>query len=118
MLRAWQQRRFDLVESAPIFEELERTLAKPYFTQHFGPTDARQALNFVSEGAYFVSELPAVQGVATAPADDLILATAIAGEANHLVTGDGQLRDLGNRQGVRILGPRDFLDWLAANERA
>lgn len=114
LLRAWQQRRFDLVASGPIFEELERTLAKPYFTQRLGPTGAWRALDFVREGALLVIKLADVRGVATTPADDLILATAVAGGASHLVTGDRQLRNLGEYQGVRIVGPRSFVDWLDA----
>ena len=65
-------------------------------------------------GTHFVIELADVRGVATTPADDLILATAVAGEAGHLVTGDRQLRNLGEYEGVRIVGPRAFVDWLAA----
>lgn len=114
LLRAWQQRRFDLVASGPIFEELERTLAKPYFTQRLGPTGAWRALDFIREGAQLVIELADVRGVATTPADDLILATAVAGGASHLVTGDRQLLNLGKYRGVRIVGPRAFVDWLGA----
>ncbi len=116
VLLAWQQGRFDLVTSAPIFAELERTLAKPYFTQRLGPVGAVRALNFIRDGALVVPELADVHGIATTPEDDLILATAVTGGAIHLVTGDRQLRNLGGYQGVRILGPREFLDWLAANE--
>ena len=116
VLRAWQQRRFDLVASGPILEELERTLAKPYFRQRLGPIGAQRALSFVHTEVHLVIELADVRGVATTPDDDLILATAVAGEASHLVTGDRQLRNLGEYQGVRILGPREFVDWLAANE--
>ncbi|MDE2766696.1 MAG: hypothetical protein OXO54_05830 [Chloroflexota bacterium] len=61
-----------------------------------------------------MTESADVRGVATTPADDLIVATAIAGEASYLVTGDRQLRNLGEYQGVRILGPRAFVDWLDA----
>ncbi len=114
LLRAWQQRRFDLVASVPIIDELERTLAKPYFTQRLGPRGARRALSFVRTRIHLVVELADVQGVATTPADDLILATAVAGAARHLVTGDRQLRNLGEYEGVRIVGPRAFVDWLAA----
>ena len=113
LLRAWQQRRFDLVASGPIFEELERTLAKPYFSQRLGLMGAWRALDFIREGALWVIELADVRGVATTPADDLILATAVAGGASHLVTGDRQLLNLGEYRGVRIVGPRAFVDWLA-----
>jgi len=54
-----------------------------------------------------------VTGVATHPEDDLILATAVAGEASYLVTGDRKLRAVGAFQGVTILSPREFLARLA-----
>lgn len=57
-----------------------------------------------------------VAGVATHPEDDLVLATAISGSADYLVTGDRQLRQLGSFQGVVIVSPRTFLDLLASVE--
>ena len=49
-----------------------------------------------------------VQGVATHPEDDLILATAVSARADYLVTGDRQLLALGEYQGVQIVTPRTF----------
>ena len=65
-------------------------------------------------GVHLLIELADVRGAATTPADDLILATAVAGGASHLVTGDRQLLNLGEYRGVRIVGPRAFVDWLVA----
>ena len=104
--------------SAPIVAELRRTLAKPYFAQRFTPEEIERALYLVRHRSSFVEVLAEVRGIATTPDDDLILATAVAGEAVFLVTGDRQLRNLGGYQGVRIVGPREFMDWLAANEGA
>ena len=59
-------------------------------------------------------ELADVRGVATTPADDLILAAAVSGGASYLVTGDRRNRNPGEYQGVRIVGPRGFVDWLGA----
>ena len=41
--------------------------------------------------------------------DDLVLATAIAGRAELIVSGDADLTDLGGHAGIDILSPRDFL---------
>ena len=54
VLRAWQQGRVDLVASAPIFAELERTLSKPYFMRRLGTVGAGRALNFIRAGTLFV----------------------------------------------------------------
>lgn len=42
--------------------------------------------------------------------DDWVLATAIAGQAEAIVTGDGDLLELRTYQGVLILTPRQFIE--------
>ena len=46
--------------------------------------------------------------------DDWGLATAIAGQAEAIVTGDGDLLELGAYEGVAILNPRQFIERLAS----
>ena len=50
-----------------------------------------------------------VAGVASHPEDDLILATAVAGGASFLVTGDRRPRAVGTFQQITLLSPREFL---------
>ncbi|HEX9670444.1 MAG TPA: putative toxin-antitoxin system toxin component, PIN family [Thermoanaerobaculia bacterium] len=47
------------------------------------------------------------------PDDDWVLATAVAGEAEVIVTGDGDLLDLRSYRGIAILSPRAFLERLS-----
>jgi len=42
------------------------------------------------------------------PDDDMILATAIAGSAECIVTGDKDLLVMNEFQGVKIVSPKDF----------
>jgi predicted nucleic acid-binding protein len=53
-----------------------------------------------------------VEGVATHPEDDLILATALSGQVDYLVTLDQQLLRLGSYGGVQIVSPQAFLTIL------
>lgn len=55
-----------------------------------------------------------VRGVATHASDDLVIATAVSGSADYLVTGDRDLR-LRVREygGVAIVSPAEFLEILA-----
>ena len=46
------------------------------------------------------------------PDDDAVLATALAGRAEIIVTGDDDLLVLKAYQGIRILSPRGFLEFL------
>ena len=44
--------------------------------------------------------------------DDVVLATALAGKADMIVTGDDDLLVLKKFRGIRILSPRQFLEFL------
>lgn len=49
--------------------------------------------------------------------DDLpVLGTAVAGQADYLVTGDKQLLELGSHQGIPILSPREFYDRIRVSD--
>ncbi|MBP9914187.1 MAG: putative toxin-antitoxin system toxin component, PIN family [Opitutaceae bacterium] len=68
-------------------------------------------------GAYrdrviLVKALPLLAPVCRDPDDDLVLATAIAAQAEVIVTGDQDLLVLRQHEGVRILTPRQFLEML------
>jgi putative PIN family toxin of toxin-antitoxin system len=64
-----------------------------------------------------VVEPTALRSEAFADVDDLpVLGTAVAGQAEFLVTGDHQLAELGVFQGVTILSPRSFYDRIRAGE--
>lgn len=44
------------------------------------------------------------------PDDDVALATALAGGADAIVTGDGDLPSLKESRGIEILSPRQFIE--------
>ncbi len=54
-----------------------------------------------------VQSVPAV--VKEDPDDDRVLACAIEGEADYIVTGDPHLLTLEEYEGIKIVSPRDFL---------
>lgn len=112
ILQAWRQGRLELVTSAPILAELERTLTKPYFARRLSRDDVDQALELLRRRSSFVHDLAPVHGIATTPEDDLILATAVSGKATHLVTGDRQLQKVGEYRGIEVLRAREFLGRL------
>ncbi|MGH9363221.1 MAG: putative toxin-antitoxin system toxin component, PIN family [Thermoanaerobaculia bacterium] len=47
------------------------------------------------------------------PDDDWVLSTAMAGEAEAIVTGDADLLDLRSYRGIAILSPRAFLERIS-----
>ena len=48
------------------------------------------------------------------PADAVIVASALAGRAEVFVTGDKELLDLGNAEGMPVLSPRQFWERLVS----
>jgi len=49
--------------------------------------------------------------------DDLpVLGTAVAGQADCLITGDKKLLELGNHEGIPIHSPRQFYDRVRTSE--
>jgi putative PIN family toxin of toxin-antitoxin system len=103
---------FDLILSEHIISELRRALGNRYFTARRTPEQISDFIRRVTSRATIVPLTVTVQGVASHPEDDLVLATAVSGHADFLVTGDRQLLRLGTYEGVVIVTPRDFLAML------
>ena len=109
LIELWKQERFELLLSETIITELRRTLRRPYFVDNTSADDRDTALALLESGSERIG-IPAILArVATHPEDDLILATAVQGQAHYLVTGDRQLQLLGSHAGVAIVSPRAFL---------
>jgi putative PIN family toxin of toxin-antitoxin system len=103
---------FQLVLSQQILIELERTLGKPYFTARLTPDAVARYIAGLKAISLITLLTVPVSGVATQPEDDVILAAALSGHADYLVTGDKHLRALGMYQGVRIVSPAEFVQIL------
>jgi predicted nucleic acid-binding protein len=51
------------------------------------------------------------------PDDDEVLATALAARADIILTGDNDLLVLKTHEGIRILSPRQFVEWMDGQPR-
>jgi putative PIN family toxin of toxin-antitoxin system len=99
-----------------IIDEVTRTLHRPRIQRKYqiSSADVTRVRELLEQETIVSPISTQVQGVATHPEDDLILATAVSAEVDYLVTGDHQLQRLGSYQGVTIVSPRRFLEILAA----
>jgi uncharacterized protein len=116
LLDAWRTREYLLLVSESILDEFARTLTKPYFAARLSPAQVAADVQLLRTDAIVVPLTVQVQGVATHPEDDLVLATAVSGQADYLVTGDHGLQSVGSFQGVTILGPTAFLQQLQTSQ--
>jgi uncharacterized protein len=103
---------FELFLSQHILGSLEGAWSKPYFRTRISPAKQRESINWLMETAVFVIPDSTVHGVAEDEEDDLVLATAIAAEADYLVSGDKYLQRIVEFRGIPIVSPREFLDLM------
>lgn len=96
---------FELVVSEVILIELRRTLANPYYATRIGEATADIYVQFVVRLSSVVKLTVPVHGIATHPEDDPILATAVSGRTDYLVTGDQPLRGLGSIGDIPVISP-------------
>jgi putative PIN family toxin of toxin-antitoxin system len=109
--RARALRGFELVWSPPIVAECLQVVAREKFRGRFrtDPTELVEKLARLSRMVP-TDMLPRLQAVKADPADDVYLATALAGGAGWIVSGNTRhLTPLDGFAGLRIVTPAVFL---------
>jgi len=108
----WLAQRFELIVSDHIIGELVKTLDSTYFSTRVSIRNRSVFLANLDALATIAPLLRVVEGIATQPADDLVLAAALNSNADYLVTGDRALLALGTFEGTRIVSAADFIAML------
>jgi putative PIN family toxin of toxin-antitoxin system len=107
--RAWRARDFDLVSCEEQLGEIRRVTRRPSVQALIKPAEAGLLINQVRHLAIMIDRLPDVS-ISRDPWDNFILAAALSGRADYLVTGDKSdllaLRRFGR---TRIVTIRHFL---------
>lgn len=98
-----------VVTSAALLDELERTL-RAKFT--LGPAGVA-FLEQLRLRVRIVEPVPLGAPVSRDADDDVVLATAVAGGAALIASGDQDLLVVGRHDGIDIVSPRDFLRRLS-----
>jgi len=115
VLTAIRARSGVLLVSDQTFEELVSRLMRAKFDRYVETSLRRQFLADIAG----VAEWVAIEGNVRAcrdPDDDMFLETAVVGEAECIVSGDGDLLALDPFAAVRILAPRGFLAVIASDD--
>ena len=97
-----------LVLSEAIFEELETVALRKL------PRDARVS-RFVLDlrgFAAIVTPAPLPSPASRDETDDMVIGTAVAAKASHLVSGDKDLLVLERYNQIQIVSPRAYVAWL------
>lgn len=110
LIDAWLEGRYTLVTSLYQAEELNHTLSYPRIASRLRleETELNLILAALLSEAEVTPGLVELPGVTGDPKDDPLLACAVEGNADYLVSGDRDLLDLGEYEGIQIVSPRQF----------
>jgi putative PIN family toxin of toxin-antitoxin system len=110
LLTPWRHGRFDLLTADLQLEAWMRVTRYPKISARLKPSLAGRLINHLRELAVLIENLPAVV-VSPDPDDNYLLALALGGEADYLVTGDKpHLLALARYEGTKIVPVRDFIN--------
>ena len=109
LYRAWLRNEIELVTSAAQIDELADVLSRPKLRRYVDPADAAELVSDIRLRAIVIRNMP-IPRRSPDRKDDAILATAVAGEAELVVSGDKRdvlaLREV---EGIPIHTARDAL---------
>ncbi len=112
LYQRWKKKRFELITSEWQLDELSGVLSRPKLQRYLTGVTVAELLSEMALFAEVVPHLPTLL-LSPDPDDDHILAIAIGGEVDYLVTGDKRdLLSLVDVQGIPIITPRLALQKL------
>jgi putative PIN family toxin of toxin-antitoxin system len=112
LVRAWLDHAFELVTSREQIAELRRVLAYAKLRPYIHADQAQHFVENIEVLAVLVGNLPKIK-VSRDPDDNVILATAVAGEVDAVVSGDkAGMVELGAVEGIPILTARQAVGRL------
>ena len=103
------ERSFDLVVSEQILTEVRLAFRYPKVSKRIRPgNDPESWLLDVASLADVVHDTGSSVGACRDPDDDKYIAAALEGRADYVVSGDRDLLDAREHEGIRIVTPREF----------
>jgi putative PIN family toxin of toxin-antitoxin system len=99
--------RHEIVVSEAILAEVSEHLRDKF---KLPASRVREIVSFLRHQATMVIPVPISTDACRDPDDLAILGTAVAAQADGLITGDNDLLSLGTFQEIRILSPRAFYE--------
>lgn len=111
ILNAWKERKFELVVSPSIIEEVREVLFRPKIKNLTFWTDKQrdEFIEALTRASILTPGFLNLKVVEDDPDDDKFIAAALEGGAGYILTGDVHLLKLHSYKGIRILTPREFI---------
>ena len=112
LLSAVKRTDLTLVTSTYQLEELREVLGRDHLRPYIRPEEANDLLHSLQSIGILVTDLPQVD-LSPDPKDNPILATAMAGQADLIISGDkNDMLALGHAGDIPIITPGKAIEWL------
>ena len=116
LVRAWLDGRFELVTSEEQIDELQRALEYRHVRERVSVERARDFIKNMDALAIMAGDLPTLE-ISIDPDYNIILATAVAGDADAIVSGDKRdMLSLREVDGIPIVTAREAVKQLGLEE--
>jgi len=109
-------RGIDILLSESTFGELAPRLDRPKFDRYREPESWNVFLSELVELALWHEDAGTATGISRDADDDKFLALAVTGQADAIISGDGDLLELVAHEGIPIFTPVQFLQRLCESE--
>ncbi|MBM3130142.1 MAG: putative toxin-antitoxin system toxin component, PIN family [Chloroflexi bacterium] len=116
ILDAWENEEFTVLVSPSLLAEIHRVLEYPRLKTHIRPNESRTLIEALENDACLVEGALTAIGVTRDPKDDMVIACAVEGRADYIVSGDPDLVDLGNYKDIPIIAPANFIQILERDQ--
>ena len=111
LVDAWLDETFELVTSIDQLLELRDVLGRPSIQKRITSVEAEKLLDLIEAVAIVLRSVPSDVDLSPDPDDNPILATAIAGEADFIVSGDkGHMLTLRKVAAIPIITAREAIN--------
>jgi uncharacterized protein len=106
----------DILLSEAVFTELVSRLDRPKFDRYREPEAWNLFLSELVELALWHEDAGTAIGICRDADDDKFLALAVTGQADAIISGDGDLLELATHEGIPVLTPAQYLRGLRESE--
>jgi putative PIN family toxin of toxin-antitoxin system len=106
------QDNFMLLTAPPLLLELERVLDYPKLKRYYAEEEKKRFLALLGAVSKIVALPEAIPSISRDPDDDWVIACAVVGKADFIVSGDKDLLELDQIDEIKILTPAQFLEIL------
>ncbi len=112
VVKMWENSSVVLLTSAATIEEAERVLNYPKIKTSYKLTedDINHVISNLIKYSVLAGNLPGLNIIKEDPEDNYILATAVAGKADYIISGDKHLLELNTFRGIAVVTPKEFCE--------